>query len=100
MKPSYPWISLVLGLVLILVLLWMGAMGPRGQYGLPLLTLLLMSEFGFLLAGFAVVAGIGELLRRGIHGPTALLLTANLILALGFAWIAFALWPGNIASAQ
>ena len=78
------------------MLMRFAADGVEGEYRLPLLTSLLIAEFGFLVT--AVAAGIGarDLVRQGMRLWTILLLIGNLLLAVNFARVGIALWPGAI----
>lgn len=95
MKRSFSWVALGLGLLLALLLLNTGALGPESERSLPLLTLLIISEFGFVLnligAGVAAKTLLGE---RG--GPAILFaLLGCVALAVGFLWLGLQLWPGG-----
>ena len=93
MKVRYPWLALGLGLILALLSLFFGNAGTSEARKLPLLTLLLMSEFGFLLT--AVAAGIcaRDLWKQGLGAQVVLLFAGNAALAANFAWMGLALWP-------
>lgn len=93
MKFSYPSLALGLGLLLGLILMQFGLPGPEGEYRLPLLTLLLMSEFGFIITAVAAGLSARNLIRQGTQLQTLLLLIGNLLLALGFLWLGLTLWP-------
>lgn len=95
MKRRYPWLALGLGLLLGLIIFRFGALNPEGQRSLPLLTLLLMAEFGFLVTGVAAGIGVRDLIRQGAQLATIILLSGNLALAAGFLWVGVALWPGT-----
>jgi uncharacterized protein YqgC (DUF456 family) len=89
-KFSYPWLALALGLVLSLVLLRFGTT-PAGE-GMPLLTALLMSEFGFLITAIAAGWGVRDLVTRGSRAATWLLLAGNLLLAANFLRMGLLFW--------
>ncbi|MEA2079236.1 MAG: hypothetical protein U9P00_05150 [Pseudomonadota bacterium] len=91
MKYSYPWLALGLGLVLSLVLYRYGAT-VSGE-GMPLLTALLMSEFGFLVTAIAAGMGLRDLMKQGIQAATLLPLIGNLLLAANFLRMGLAFWP-------
>ena len=90
MKHSYPWLALGLGLVLSLVLLRFGTT-TTGD-GMPLLTALLMSEFGFLVTAIAAGLGIRDLMKPGMQPATLLLLVGNLLLAANFLRMGLMFW--------
>ncbi|MFQ5644845.1 MAG: hypothetical protein ACE5FQ_14275 [Thiogranum sp.] len=95
MKLSFPWLALGLGLIIALVMLVSGAVDPATQPALPLLTLLIMSEFAF----FVTAIGACQAIRAGFvqgFGPGLIMVTAGcLLLACGFLWLGISLWPGG-----
>ena len=91
MKHSYPLMALGLGLVLSLVLLRFGTT-TTGE-GMPLLTALLMSEFGFLVTAIAAGIGIRDLVKQGRKTAMLLLLVGNLLLAANFLRMGLVFWP-------
>lgn len=95
MKRPYPWLALGLGLSLGLILFRFGALNPEGENSLPLLTLLLVAEFGFLVTCVAAGIGVRDLIRQGARLATIIVLCGNLVLAVGFLRVGLALWPGT-----
>lgn len=95
MKPPYPALALGLGLLFGLILFRFGALNPEAEHSLPLLTLLLVAEFGFLVTCVAAGIGVRDLIRRGARLATIVLLCGNLLLAAGFLRVGLALWPGT-----
>lgn len=93
MKRSFPWVALGIGLFLALVLLRFSPLNVGGQFTLPLLTALLMSELGFLLTAAGVFVSGRELLQQGWRGRSLMLLLGNLLLAVNFLRLGLALWP-------
>ena len=91
MQRSFPWLALGLGLLLALVLMRFGPTTDGG--GMPLLTGLLISEFGFLLTAIAAGIGIRDLLRQGVQAVCMLLLVGNVLLAANFLRMGMAFWP-------
>jgi hypothetical protein len=94
MKQSYPWLALGLGLILTLVLMRYATPGAEGSRQLPLLTGLLMAEFGFLVTAIAGGVCLRELLKQGMEKSAFMLLIANLLLAVNFVRLGLQLWPG------
>ena len=90
MKNSYPWLALGLGLVLSLVLYRYGT--TASGKGMPLLTALLMSEFGFLVTAIAAGMGLRDLGKQGIQAATLLPLVGNALLAANFLRLGLAFW--------
>lgn len=94
-KLAFPWIALSLGLLVMVTLLGAGALRPAEEYGLPLLTMLIVDEFGFFLTAIGAGVGVSALLKQGIR--TSLLVTtlACGLLAAGFLFLGLRLWPGG-----
>ena len=99
MKISYPWLALGIGLLVAMILLRFGALDPAAEQALPLLTLLILSEFGFLVTLIAGGLCVRDLLAAGVRIPLLVLLTGNLLLAAGFLWLGLELWPGMAQTA-
>ncbi len=95
MNRSFPWLALAIGLLLALVLIRFSPLNPDATRTLPLLTALLMSEFGFVVTTIATVLGIREAMAKGPALKTILLVAGNLLLALGFLTLGLNLWPGS-----
>ena len=93
-KEGFPWLALGIGLVLAAALLRSGAADPGGGYGLPLLTLLLMAEFGFLVTAVGAFLGLRTLQRRGLSLGYGLAALGCAVLALAFLLLGLSLWPG------
>jgi hypothetical protein len=91
MKYSYPWLAFGLGLVLSLVLYRFGT--TASGEGMPLLTALLMSEFGFLVTAIAAGTGLRDLAKQGMRLATLLLLAGNLLLVANFLRMGLMFWP-------
>ena len=96
MKRSYPWLALGLGLILSLVLMRYADPGSTGMQKLPLLTGLLMSEFGFLVTAVAAGICIRDLIKQGVGKLPLVLLAGNLLLAANFMRLGLQLWPGAV----
>ena len=90
MQRSYPWLALGLGLLLALLLM---RFAPAEAGGMPLLTALLISEFGFLLTAIAAAISVRDLLRKGFRAVYLLLLAGNALLAMNFLRMGLAFWP-------
>jgi hypothetical protein len=91
MQRPFPWLALGLGLLLALVLVRFEPTADGS--GLPLLTALLISEFGFLLTAIAAGISVRGLLQQGAQAVCVLLLAGNALLAVNFLRIGLALWP-------
>ncbi len=97
-KRVFPMIAAGIGLLLALVLARSMTVDEAGETGLPHLTLLFISEFGFLIT----VAGawVGGRVWLATRGPLNMLLAAAgcAVLALAFLYLGIELW-GAVAPA-
>ncbi len=92
---AFPWLALGIGSLLLVVLLGAGARDPAAAHTLPLLTLLILSEFGFFLTAIGAILGGNALLRQQA-GPGLILATLGCAgLALGFLFVGISLWPSG-----
>lgn len=97
-KFSFPWLSLGLGLLVAVGLAGSGAFSPDGRYELPLLTMLIVTEFGFFLTAIGAGVGINMHLKDGTGPTLKAVILANAVLAAGFLFVAIKLWPGMAAA--
>ena len=96
MKFSFPWLAAGLGLLLAMVLLQSGVLGAAEARKLPLLTLLFISEFGFLVtAAGSIVAG-RTLLQQGRNWTQLSLTLACGALAIAFFSLGIMLWQSSV----
>jgi hypothetical protein len=96
----FSWLAAGLGLFLALVLLLGGGADPAAARGLPLLTRLLISEFGFLLTAGGAFWGFKTWRSQGAKTATLIAAIACVALALGFSLIGLILWIEGIGPAQ
>ncbi len=96
---SIPMLASGMGLLLAIGLRAGGAGGPDGEYALPLLTMLLLAEFGL----FVCAAGAGFAIRDYRRAPASkaplLAGVACAALALYFALTGLTVWQTSIAGA-
>ena len=92
----FPWLALAIGLLIAIALQQSGALNAATENRLPLLTLLVMSEFGFIVT--AIGAGLGMRVLYKRDGGAAILVSVLgcLLFAAGFLWVGMRLWPGGI----
>lgn len=96
MKFSFPWLAAGLGLLLAMVLLQSGVLGAAEARKLPLLTLLFISEFGFLVtAAGSIVAG-RSLLQQSRNWTQLSLTLACGALAIAFFSLGIMLWQSSV----
>jgi hypothetical protein len=92
---SYPWLALGLGVLVAFGLLQSGALPADGNYALPMLTMLIINEFGFFVTAIGAGVGINKLLAGGVRLQLLLVTLADGVLAAGFLYLGIKLWPGG-----
>ena len=92
MKKSIPWLTLGIGLLLALLLLRFSPLSASSGFILPMLTALLMSEFGFIITAIGAGISVSDVLKQGVKLRPAVLLIGNLLLALNFMNQGLSLW--------
>ncbi len=92
-KTVYPYIALVLGLCLLATLLASSIVAPDGKPALPLLTLLIISEFGFFVTGIGAVVGIMAINKSQRKVMLALTSLACGAMAVRFMLLGIEFWP-------
>ncbi len=94
-KAPFPWIALGVGLLLLLLLLGTGALPSlREGRDLPLLTQLIMAEFGFFLTAIGAYRSVVQARAAGWRPALVLVLAGCVLLAVAFLWLGVQLWPG------
>ena len=96
-KLTFPWLALGMGLLVATGLLVSGALSPGGNYDLPLLTLLIVNEFGFFVTAIGAGVGINSLVKDGAQPSLLMVIIACAVMAAGFLYLAIKLWPGMSA---
>ena len=96
-KLNFPWLALSLGLLVVTGLLASGALSPVADYDLPLLTMLIVNEFGFFVTAIGAGVGINTLLKDGVQPSMMMVTVACAVMAAGFLYLAIKLWPGMSA---
>lgn len=96
-KLGFPWLALGMGLLVAIGLLASGVLSPEAEYDLPLLTMMIVNEFGFFVTAIGAGIGINTLLKHGMQ-PRLLMVTVGCaVMAAGFLYLAIKLWPGMAA---
>jgi hypothetical protein len=96
-KLTFPWLAMGMGLMVAVGLAASGVLSPDANYDLPLLTMMIVNEFGFFVTAIGAGIGINVLLKDGMQ-PTLLMVTiACGVMAAGFLFLAIRLWPGMSA---
>jgi len=100
MKPeAFTWIALSLGLAIAMVALPASAPDADGAAALPLLTLLFLSEFGFILTALGAGVGIRRLRAAGVRFALLAAVIGCAVLAVLFVWLGLSLWLGSTGAA-
>lgn len=92
MKKSISWLTLGIGLFLALILFRFSPLSASSGFSLPMLTALLMSEFGFIITVIGAGISVRDVLKQGVELRPAALLIGNLLLALNFINQGLSLW--------
>ena len=95
---GFPGLALGLGLLVAVGLVFSGALSADGRYDLPLLTMLIVNEFGFFVTAIGAGVGINMMARSGVKQPLLTVVITCGILAAGFLYVAIRLWPGMAAA--
>jgi hypothetical protein len=94
---SFPWLAMGLGLVVAVGLTMSGAFSPDGVYKLPLLTMLIVNEFGFFVTAIGAGIGINTLLGKGVNPALLGITLADGLMAAMFLYLGIQLWPGGFS---
>lgn len=92
-KEKFPYIALALGLILTVVASQGSILQPSGKTTLPLLTLLVVCEFGGIVTAVGAYLGVKRHLAQGFQLLPALISLSCLILAIQFLLRGIDLWP-------
>lgn len=89
----FPYLAVALGILLMMIVIQGSNAGAEGSAAIPLLTLLVISEFAFFVTGIGVYIGIKNfrsVARKPVYLGATLICA---LLAAGFLWMGFELWP-------
>jgi hypothetical protein len=92
-RRNFPTIALAVSVPLLLIVIFGGGPTPV-ETRMPLLALLLVSEFGLIVNTAGAYFGIAAMRERPRPRGAVLRLAANLVLALNFGANLVAYWPG------
>ncbi|OUR65054.1 hypothetical protein A9Q79_03705 [Methylophaga sp. 42_25_T18] len=90
---NFPYIAAGLGLMLMLVVMRGQVLGADGETVMPLLTLLVVSEFCFFVNAIAVYIGFKQIKAIGFQALYTITTLLCALLAVRFLFIGIALWP-------
>lgn len=92
-KNNFPWLTLGVGLVLALVLVWFSPLNRSIPVAMPLLMALFMAELGFLVTAAGAMTAIYKIRSSGMDNRLMVLVAGNLVLAVNLAYVGYVLWP-------
>ncbi|UCB53722.1 MAG: hypothetical protein JSW45_07025 [Thiotrichales bacterium] len=95
-KTNFPFIALALGLFLMAVLIKTGSTDVDTESVLPLLTILIISEFGFIVMAIAVFLGGKTLLKNGFDIVLAIVTLLCGMLGVEFLLVGLSHWPSGL----
>ena len=95
-KTNFPFIALGLGLFLMGVLYKTGATDPDAELLLPLLTVLIISEFGFLVMAAAFFLGGQTLIKNGFDIVLGVVTLLCGMMGIEFMLVGLQHWPGKL----
>jgi hypothetical protein len=90
---TFPYIAFGLGVTLMLLVIIGGQVREQGSTAIPLLTLLVVSEFAFFVTAIGGYLGIKRTLETGIKPLYATVTVLCGLLSVWFLWMGIQLWP-------
>ncbi len=90
---TYPQLAFGMGLLVAVGLLKSGALGPAEGYDLPMLTMLIVNEFGFFVTAIGAGVGINAMMGKRVSPSGLFFVITNAIMALLFLYLGIRLWP-------
>lgn len=92
-KNNFPFVALGIGLILLLIVMKGGEPRVDGATAIPLLTLLVVSEFAFFVTAIGAYIGIKQILAVGLKPLYTVVTLLCMLLSVGFLWHGIELWP-------
>ncbi len=92
-KEHFPFIASALGLFLMLLVVKGSEVREDGITLIPLLTLLIVSEFAFFVNAIGAYIGIKQTMAIGVKPVYGLVTLLCIILTIFFLWMGITLWP-------
>ena len=90
---AFPYIAAGVGVLFMLLVIKGSETGDAGTTQIPLLTLLIVSEFAFFVTGFGAFIGFKHLRTTGIRPVYLVVCIICILLAVSFMWLGIKLWP-------
>ena len=89
----FPYLAVVLGIILMMIVITGSSTGTEGGPAIPLLTLLVISEFAVFVTAIGAFLGFKHF-RSASHKPVYLAASVTCaLLAIRFMWLGIELWP-------
>lgn len=95
-KLKYPQLALGMGLLVAIGVILSGALGPAEGYDLPMLTMLIVNEFGFFVTAIGAGVGINTMMGKGTTASMLVATAGCALLAVLFLYLGIKMWPGFI----
>jgi uncharacterized membrane protein YhaH (DUF805 family) len=92
-KYSFPYVAFAMGVFFMLVVTIGGQVNESGATKLPLLTLLVVSEFAFFVCAIGTYLSVRRILDLGFSSIQALVGVSCIILAVRFIMLGIEFWP-------
>lgn len=92
-KYNFPYVALAMGIFFMLVVTIGGQVGEGDSTKLPLLTLLVVSEFAFFLCAIGAYLSLRRILDLGFSLMHALVGMSCVVLVVRFLMLGIAFWP-------
>ena len=92
-KTTFPFVALFLGLFFLALLLLNGVASSAGENLMPLLTLLIISEFGFIVTGIGAITGLLAMTGNGLKLKILFVAVACALLSVKFLLLGLDYWP-------
>lgn len=90
---NFPYIALALSSFLLLLVMKGSELSDDGTTLMPLLTLLVVSEFSFFVTAIGVYIGSQNIRMQGIQSVYTLATVLCLVLSIRFMFLGIELWP-------
>ncbi|MDQ7016383.1 MAG: hypothetical protein Q9N68_08410 [Gammaproteobacteria bacterium] len=92
-QSNFPYIGLLLGVSLLLMVMGGRELDINGEPRLPLLMLLLMNEFAFIISAISVFIGIKRMKSSGMDLLLAIVLGLSAVVGVVSIILGLQLWP-------
>lgn len=95
MRENFVWLAILVAVPLLLAQFLFGIRTTAEEQGIPLLTVLIMNEFGAVLCAIAAGVGINQIKKAGIRVKPAAAALFLSLLAMVFIWRLLMLYPAT-----